>query len=88
MDDKLFGHYHKLSSAFRDAGINCEVYHIKKKINAQFKFAEAKSIPYALICGEEEYNKGVVNLKDLGKRENWNDLSLEEAIKKINKALY
>lgn len=83
MDDKLFGHYHKLSSEFRKAGINCEVYHVKKKINAQFKFAEAKSIPYALICGEEEYAKGVVNLKDLEKRENWNNLTTEEAIGKI-----
>ncbi len=83
MDEKLFGHYHKLSSVFRKAGINCEVYHMKKKINAQFKFAEAKSIPYALVCGEEEFDKGVVNLKDLTERENWNDLTLEEAIGKV-----
>lgn len=83
MDDKLFGYYHKLSSAFRKAGINCEVYHVKKKMNAQFKFAEAKSIPYALICGEEEFNKGTVSLKDLEKRENWNDLTVEEAIEKV-----
>jgi histidyl-tRNA synthetase len=87
MDDQLFGHYHKLSSAFRKEGINCEVYHVKKKINAQFKFAEAKSIPYALLCGEDEYNKGVVSLKDLNNRENWNDLSLGEAVKKIKTLL-
>ena len=87
MDEKLFGHYHKLSSSFRKAGINCEVYHIKKKINAQFKFAEAKSIPYALICGEDEYSKGIVNLKDLKNRENWNNLTLEEAIEKIKPLL-
>jgi len=87
MDDKLFGHYHKLSSAFRDAGINCEVYHVKKKINGQFKFADAKSIPYALICGEEEYAKGLVNLKDLNNRENWNDLNLDGAIGKLKALL-
>jgi len=83
MDETLFGHYHKLSSAFRKEGINCEVYHVKKKINGQFKFAEAKSIPFALICGEDEYKRGVVNLKNLNERENWNDLTLDEAIEKI-----
>ncbi|MCP4161494.1 MAG: histidine--tRNA ligase [Deltaproteobacteria bacterium] len=83
LDEKLFGHYHKLSSAIRKEGINCEVFHIKKKINAQFKFAEAKSIPFALICGEDEFSKGVVNLKDLNNRENWNGLTLNEAIAKI-----
>lgn len=87
MDDKLFGYYHKLSRAFRKEGINCEVYHAKKKITAQFKFAEAKSIPYALVCGEEEFRKGVVQLKNLLKRENWNDLTLDEAIKKIKSDL-
>ena len=87
LDDRLFGHYHKLSSAFRAAGINCEVYHVKKKINAQFKFAEAKSIPFALICGEDEHSKGVVNLKDLNNRENWNELSIEDAIKKLKEML-
>ncbi|MDA3808719.1 MAG: histidine--tRNA ligase [Spirochaetaceae bacterium] len=87
MDDKLFGYYHKLSSIFRKEGINCEVYHVKKKINGQFKFAEAKSIPYALTCGEEEYSRGVVNLKDLNARENWNDLTIEEATEKVKALL-
>ncbi len=87
LDEKLIGYYHKISSAFRKEGINCEVYHVKKKINAQFKFAEAKSIPFALICGDDEFSKGVVNLKDLKNRENWNDLTLEEAIAKIKELL-
>ena len=71
----------------RKAGINCEVYHAKKKINAQFKFAEAKSIPFALICGEDEFAKEVVNLKNLKNRENWNGLTIEEAIRKIKALL-
>jgi histidyl-tRNA synthetase len=87
MDEKLFGYYHKLSTAFRKEGINCEVFHVTKKINVQFKFAEAKSIPYALICGEQEHSKGVVNLKDLINRENWNDLTVEETVEKLKTLL-
>ena len=80
LDDQLFGYYHKLSTAFRKEGINCEVFHVKKKINAQFKFAEAKSIPFALVCGEDEFAKGTVNLKDLKKRKNWEGLTISEAL--------
>lgn len=83
MDDKLFGHYHKLSRQFREAGINCEVFHSTKKLNAQFKFAEAKNIPFGLICGENEFANGTVTLKDLNKRENWDGLTVEDAISKL-----
>ncbi|MBB6480227.1 histidine--tRNA ligase [Spirochaeta isovalerica] len=84
LDEKLYGHYHNLSRQFRKADINCEVFHTKKKLNAQFKYAEAKSIPFALICGEDEFSSRTVNIKDLDKRENWNGLTVDEAIAKLS----
>ena len=87
LDDNLFGHYHKMAGAFRKEGINCEVYHEKKKVHSQFKFAQTKGISYALLCGKDEYAKGVVHLKDLKKRENWNNLTLEEALKKMKRLM-
>ncbi|MBN2658680.1 MAG: histidine--tRNA ligase [Spirochaetales bacterium] len=83
-DDKLFGHYHNLSRRFREAGINCEVYHAKKKINTQFKYAEAKSIPFALICGADEFASGTVNIRDLRNRESWDGITVNDAVTRLS----
>lgn len=79
LDDKIFGHYHKLARKLRTMGINAEVYPTKKKIQAQFKYAESKSIPYVVFCGEEEKNKNIVNLKDLITKKNYESVSIEAA---------
>ncbi len=87
MDPELTGYYHKLAEDFREAGICCEVYHDKKKFGPQFKFAEAKGIPLAVICGSDEREAGTVNLKNLETRESFEGLSPEEAIKKAGELL-
>jgi len=75
MDESLLGHYHALAETVRAAGIPAEVYPEKRKLQAQFSYAEKAGIPYALICGEAEKARGVVSLKDLGTRRSWDDLS-------------
>ncbi|MDC7220516.1 MAG: histidine--tRNA ligase [Spirochaetales bacterium] len=80
MDDSLMGHYHKMAGIIREAGISCEVYPVNKKLGAQFKFAEAKEIPFGIICGSDEKAAGTVNLKNLASRENHEGISLEKAI--------
>lgn len=87
MDDKLMGHYHKLGRAFREAGINCEVYPAKKKLPVQFKYAENKSIPLAVFCGETEKEANQVNLKNLNDRASFEGITLEEAIDKAKEML-
>ncbi|OQY35498.1 MAG: histidine--tRNA ligase [Spirochaetaceae bacterium 4572_59] len=87
MDTALIGHYHSLADSFRKAGYCCEVYHETKKLGPQFKFAEAKSIPLAIICGSNEKEAGTVNLKDMTKRENFDALTLEEALAKAGELL-
>ncbi len=87
MDGSLVGHYHKLAEDFREAGLNCEVYHETKKFGPQFKFAEAKGIPLAIICGSNEVEAGVVNLKNMNTRENFDGLTLTDAIKKAGELI-
>lgn len=50
-----------------DAGIKAEFsYKAKPKLPAQFKAAEAGGVPLAVILGEEEMEKGVVKIKEMG----------------------
>ncbi len=81
MDESLMGHYHKLAEDIRKAGVSCEVYPMNKKLGVQFKFAEQKEITFGLICGSEEKEAGKVNLKNLANRENFEGISLEEAVR-------
>ncbi|OQY40765.1 MAG: histidine--tRNA ligase [Spirochaetaceae bacterium 4572_7] len=79
LDNNLIGHYHKIANKFRKAGINTEVFPIKKKIQQQFKYAENKSIPFVIFCGEEEKENKTVNLKSLLSKENYESISLDMA---------
>ncbi|MBF9016489.1 MULTISPECIES: histidine--tRNA ligase [unclassified Oceanispirochaeta] len=87
MDPTLVGYYHSLAEDFREAGINCEVYHESKKFGPQFKFAEAKGIPLAIICGSNEKEAGTVNLKNLNTRESFEGLSPKDAIQKAGEII-
>lgn len=86
MDENLLPYYHKIAADIRAAGISCEVYPKKKKLQAQFKFAEQKNVPYGLICGDQERKADKVNLKNLIERENTEGITVEELIKKIKES--
>jgi histidyl-tRNA synthetase len=86
-DKDLTGHYHKLAETFREGGFSCEVYHENKKFQVQMKFAEAKGIPLAIVCGMEEKKDGKVTLKNLKTRENFAELRPEEALKKAGEII-
>ena len=81
-DPKFNGFYHRLCEELRDNGFRCEVFPENKKLGQQFSFAEKKNIPLAVICGEDEMAKQSVSLKDLRTRENYQDLSGSELMKK------
>jgi histidyl-tRNA synthetase len=49
----------------RDAGIAAELYPDAVKLKKQFTYAENKGIPYLLMAGSEEHQKGLYGLKDL-----------------------
>lgn len=54
-----------LLKSLREAGIVAEIYTESAKLKKQFDYANKRSIPYMVIVGEEEMNKGCVNLKNL-----------------------
>ncbi|MDD2907062.1 MAG: histidine--tRNA ligase [Candidatus Gracilibacteria bacterium] len=50
----------------RNAGVSCEMYlDSETKIQKQLKYANNKKIQYAIICGLDELEKGVLQLKNL-----------------------
>jgi len=74
----------EIATSLREAGINTEVYLQNKKPKAKFKYADKLQIPYVIVIGEEEREKGVVTLKNMieGGQE---QVSVQEAIRIILK---
>jgi histidyl-tRNA synthetase len=64
----------------RNKGIRCELFHETAKLDKQFKYAEKKNIPYAVIIGEKELENQTCNIKDL--RKGTQQTILQEAITK------
>jgi len=79
--------YYRISGIFRDKGFTCEVYLSKKKLSAQFSYAEKKGIPIALLIGDDELSAGKFSVRDLSSRESFNMLSLDEAVVTCNKII-
>lgn len=59
----------KLAQQLRASGINTELYpDSSAKLDKQLKYADKLGIPYVLVLGQDELDKGVVTLKNLGSR--------------------
>jgi histidyl-tRNA synthetase len=69
IEEELAPSYHKIARELRRAGIAAEVFPEKKKLAAQFTYAEKKGIPLAVIIGTEEAAAGAAQLRDLATRE-------------------
>lgn len=54
-----------LVQELRSKGIAAELYHENSKFDKQFKYADKKQIPYAVIIGSKELNDKTVMLKNL-----------------------
>ena len=68
MEGQDIGAYLKLARALRDAGINTEVYLEAAKLKNQLAYAEKKGFRVALIAGETEFARQVVQVKNLAAR--------------------
>ena len=49
----------------RNRNIRCELYHENVKFDKQFKYAEKKNIPYAVIIGSKELEEKTCTIKNL-----------------------
>ena len=81
--DTLQGSSLSTAKLLRSAGINTELYpDPNDKLDKQFKYADKKSIPFAIVVGEEEIKNNTVTLKNLASREQVT-LSLDDCIAKL-----
>ena len=55
----------QLMQQLRDKNIRCEIYHEQTKFDKQFKYADKKQIPYAVMIGSKELAENNCVLKNL-----------------------
>lgn len=67
MDRDQIAQYQKFVSTLRTAGIRAEMYlgNPKNNLGVQFKYADRRNSPCAIIQGGDEKAKGIVQIKDL-----------------------
>ncbi len=65
MDKSKLIEYQKMAKELRQSGINTELYVGNKGIGGQFKYADKRQIPLVVVAGEDEFNAGEVQIKDL-----------------------
>ncbi len=66
MDRDRLTDYLKMLRELREAGIPCEVYSgDTKNLTRQIKYADKVGIPLALIAGSNEFESGVIRIKNL-----------------------
>ena len=79
----LQGQALKAVQSLREAGVNTELYpDPADKLNRQFKYADKKGIPYALVIGQDELKNNTVTLKNLATRKQ-TCIPLSEAISNL-----
>jgi histidyl-tRNA synthetase len=69
LSEKLQPLYLRTLSAIREAGINAEIYYQVADFKKQYAFAESKSIPLAVIIGDNEAERAVAAIRNLKTRE-------------------
>ncbi|PRT53700.1 Histidine--tRNA ligase, mitochondrial [Wickerhamiella sorbophila] len=80
----------KVAKKLWEAGIEAEfIYKSKPKLQKQFEAAEKSGCPLAVILGQEEFNKGVVKVKELGlgEQDKGVDISVDEMVDYVRKKL-
>ena len=65
MDPRYLDRYLSFARVLREAGINTEVYLESAKLGNQLAYADRKGFRVALIAGEDEFAKNVVQIKNL-----------------------
>ncbi len=55
----------RLSKLLRKKGIDCEIYPSAKKMQVQFKYADARKAKFVAIIGENELSQGIIQLKNM-----------------------
>lgn len=67
-----------LTRAFRACGLRADMDHQGRSLKAQFKYADKLGARYVAVLGDDEVQKGVVKLRDMQTKEEW-EVPLEDA---------
>jgi histidyl-tRNA synthetase len=65
MDREKLADYQRMVSNLRNAGIAAEMYLGSSGMKAQLKYADKRNSPAAIIAGSSEFERGMVQVKDL-----------------------
>ena len=76
--------YLQLATQLRQAGVAAEVYYETAKLGKQIGFADKLNIPYVLIVGPKEIERGVVIVRDLASSEQ-TEVPAEQLVETINR---
>ncbi|GHT79376.1 histidine--tRNA ligase [Spirochaetia bacterium] len=79
INEELSGAYQALAGKFRERGIPCEVFPEAKKLTQQFILAEKKGAQWVIVPGDDPL-AGPLTLREIGLRQDRENLSFEEAI--------
>ena len=60
-----FEYVSKVAKKMRDYGKNVQIYFEDKKIKAQFRYADKLKIPYTIVIGDDEVQKGIYTIKNM-----------------------
>lgn len=71
-----------LASKLRAAGLPTEVYYDATKLGKQIRMADQMGIPYVVLMGPQEIEKGVVVVRTLASGEQ-QEIPIDEAAEKI-----
>lgn len=82
-DENLAAHYQGIASALRSKGIAVEVFPDCVKMNKQYAVTEKKGMPWGILVSKEQAADGKLTLKNLKTREQFSDITVEEAAAKI-----
>jgi histidyl-tRNA synthetase len=86
MDPRYLDRYLEMARALREAGINTEVYLEPAKLKNQLAYADRKGFRVAVIAGENEFGKDVVQLKDLSAKAA-RDVPISELVTAVKETL-
>ena len=82
MEENLRTDVNKLAIFLRENGIKTLEQLVPQKLSNQIKYADKKNIPWVAIIGDEEKEKGLIQLKDMNNRESFL-IKKEDIIQKI-----
>ena len=86
MDRQHLDKYLKIAGMLRAAGINTEVYLEPAKLGNQLTYADRKGFRVALIAGENEFGKNVIQIKNLSTK-TARDVPMNDVVHAVKESL-